>query len=190
MRSNTGNFSTPRGVTPITPEQVKAEAQGILGQSFSRTSGVAGTILSTGVVYAMAIPLWEGDQVAGLATSLTVAGTGQTRVELGLYDANAALLGTTSGDVKATYAASAVNVSNAFTGGAITIPRTGVYYAAVLGVGGTQPTLLRAHAVAATNNVVPGLSNPDAFIMSAQATLPATLTVTNAGSIAFWIAAV
>jgi hypothetical protein len=184
MRGSAGTTSVPKDLIDIL-----ADSQGILSEPYPRGAAQAGTILSTGVVYCTAIPLFAGDQVSGIAANTTVAGSAQTSVFVGLYNARSLALLATSADVKADFAATAGNRVNALAS-VVTAPYTGIYYAAVLGVGGTQPTLLRSHAVAAANDVLTGLSAyPLAFVMTAQATLPATITQTNAGSVPFWLAA-
>lgn len=147
------------------------------------------TILTTGTTQAVLAPFRAGQVVTNLLAALAVAGAGQTLVKMGIYDTAGNQLAVTA-DVKAAFAGSAGLVENALTA-TWTCPATGVYYIAVLGVGGTQPTLVR-QAVGTTN---PGLISAVggrprlAVTEGSQTDLDATATFGASGGIGFWFGA-
>ena len=163
---------------------------GILSEPFPLAAAAGTTIIATGGLYLVGIPLLDGDKVSGIASSVSVVGAAQTTLFAGLYDQKGTLLGT-SADVKADFATGAVNKISALTS-VVSITRSGLYYAAICGVGGTQPTLVRGNAtIPALDSISPAaLGNPRAAFMTGQTTLPATATFTNVGSIGLWLAAV
>jgi hypothetical protein len=171
-------------------EDVFRQNLAILSEPFEL--GVAGStlILTSGVLYLTAIALLDGDRVDGIASSVSVVGSGQTTVFLGLYDRSGTRLGT-SADVKADFASGAVNKVSALVSPAL-ITKSDIYYTAICGVGGTQPTLVRGNTNIGSNDATLPTSYtvPRFAAMAGQTTLPATATFANAGSASFWLGAV
>jgi len=163
---------------------------GILAESFPLAAAAGTTILATGGLYLVGIPLLDGDKVSGIVSSVSVVASVQTTLFCGLYNDSGVLLGT-SADVKTDFGTGAVN-KVAPLASTVSITRSGIYYAAICSVATTPPTMVRGTAtIPALDKTLPGsFALPRAAFMTGQTTLPATATFTNAGSIGLWMAAV
>ncbi len=95
---------------------------------------------TSGRVTGCPVYLFAGEVITGIVAVCSGAGSAQTLVKLGLLDTNGNVLRATA-DVKADFTTTgdkAENLTSTFT-----VVSDGVYVAAFLGVGGTQPSLGR-----------------------------------------------
>lgn len=166
----------------IREEQVAA-AGGVFAETIPMYAASGATILSSGQAQYAGVFLRAGETVTNLHVFVTIAGAGQTLVKMGVRDTAGASLAA-SADVKATF--TGTGFLTVPMGSAWTPSENGLYYFGILGVGGTQPTLLRAANV--TSGSFAGVSGYKwAANEGSQTDWDATCTYGN--SFPFWIAA-
>lgn len=112
------------------------------------TSGA--TALTSGTIYFTAIGLLAGDVVSNISTLMTVNGSTLTLTKVGLYDASGTRLAS-SADASTSFASGAAKIVTIALSSAYTVPSDGLYYAAVVCVGTTPPTLSRGQASLSDN---------------------------------------
>jgi hypothetical protein len=138
-----------------------------------------GAVLTTQVMLATALPLFAGDTVSSLAfSSGGTAAVSPTNWWVALYsdDATPQLLAQSADQLTAAWAANTVKTLSLAS--AVQIPRTGVYYAALMVKAGTTPSLL---GLATLTGAVTGYTAGDKLLTSLSG---AALTGTAPGTIA------
>lgn len=168
--------------------QILATAQGIITENFSREGARGDTsILIDGTVYFMSVGLHASDFAASVTICVTTLGATVTLSKVGLYDKNG-VQRAVSADQGTAWQSNG-NKTIAFAA-PYTVPADDGYYVAVVSKASvTLPTLLRSNANTGGN--APGIgSGMAAFgIQTGQTDLPATATISTAGSpIALWVA--
>ena len=119
--------------------------------------------------------LFQGEVVTNLYAYTTVAGAGQTSVWMALFNSALSQVAITA-DVKAVFAATAGQMTCPLTTPYV-IPADGAYYIALLGVGGTQPTVGRSNnTTGTTTDAINGGLRPFGA-QAGQATMPGTAVV-------------
>jgi hypothetical protein len=149
----------------------------------------AGQNMTSGTVYAVAVPLLAGDVVTGIATVCTGSAGQQTLWRLGIYSKAGALLAQT-GDVKAAFVMQTKPV--AALEAAWTAPATDLYYFASIWIGSTPGSCLRVANQNGEQYAMPGAVQPYGA-MPGQADLPATLAFgppASTGAYGYWFAAI
>lgn len=176
-----------RALTVRTREEAMRSILGVVTENASvHWVGGSASILSTGQAQFSLLPVREGDVITNIVTVTSVAGSGQTLVKLGLYTPAGVQLAVTA-DVKADFALTAGIRTSALTAPytcTATDEANGVY-AMILGVGGTQPTMIRTGTSLATELVaLPGKPRPAAQ-QAGLSDAPSPATFADAG-IAVW----
>lgn len=156
--------------------QQKLNAQGLLIENFPAEAAANSIVLVSGTVYAVSQGLLGGDQVTGLAWSMSIVGSGLTLARAGIYNRANQLIAQ-SLDVSATFNSGAIGkVKNPLAGLVpFTCPLSDGCYGAIIVVGTTGPTLLRGSSGPAVSPPLPGAALATAATMTGQADLPATL---------------
>jgi hypothetical protein len=177
--------TVPASVEALTgkpdPGAAQAIARGILAEPYPLAQANASRTLATQALLGVLVPVAFGTVVSGVAVCIeTVAanGTLPTGVFVGLYDLTGAQLAV-SADVKAVSGWNATGPKSfAFTT-AWTVTQDGAVYAAILknGVWGTEAKVATMTAVTGTGKAL-GSNAPGAVTQAAQATMPATATLT------------
>lgn len=157
-------------------------AQAYYAENFPARTYQGGTIGITGTIYFMSLGLLAGDVVTNILVNVATLGSGFSGIgaRVGIYSSAAAQLAT-SGDVSATLGATGVKplpLSAAYT-----ITADGFYYAALISIATTVPTLQRAgNGVKTTFN---GLLNFGTQTGQTDLTAPATLAETS--NLGYWV---
>jgi hypothetical protein len=161
---------------------------GVLSEPFPILTAFAGQNMASGIVFAVAVPLLEGDVVSGIATYVITGASQQTLWRLGIYSKAGALLAQTD-DVKALYVMSTKPVLTLTA--PFTVPATDVYYFASVWTGSGVGALLRVANQQGEQIALPGGVQPFG-VMLGQTDLPGTLVFapTTTSAYGFWLAAV
>lgn len=115
-------------------------ARGLKTETATPNSSIGGLGIVDGTVYYIGVGLFAGTSIAGAAIEVTAAGVALTLSKVGLYDSSLNRLAISADQGAAWQATGPFSAS--FTG-AVVIPSTGLYYAAVISKGGTTPTVFR-----------------------------------------------
>ena len=162
---------------------LRARGEGMQGQTFSRSAIQGASILTTGVVQASGLVLHKGDRVFNIIAGVSVNGAAGTLTKVGLYDKAGNLLAL-SADIQAQFNSGATpRAVIGVLSQAYVAPATDLYYAVILSVGGTQPTLLWGVNLSASLFVVGSGQFP--HWQTAAADLTATLVPAQTG-LAYW----
>lgn len=164
--------TTGNGYDVTTRDQKRRVALAYIAETFPMEAASGGSLLGTGTVQYGLVYLFKGEVITNLYAHTSVAGAGQTNVWMGLYSSALSQVALT-GDVKAVFAAAAGVMVCPLTG-QYTVPADGAYYIALLGVGGTQPTVLRAADTFATAADPIGAGLRKYASQAGQASLPGT----------------
>lgn len=179
----------PRGAFPQPPDQ------GMVAWAYDPAQAVntANNALASGVLTLIKVRLSAPATVASVLLQVTTGGSGLTAGQClaGLYDSTGALVASTA-DQAAAWASTGVKTMalTAAAGRSLTLLPAGIYYVALLAVGTTMPTLVRASGQAAINaGLVAGAYRFGTY-GTAQTALPATLPLAGmgAGVVATWAA--
>lgn len=170
------------------------DAQGIVAAPFDPAAAASGTAFTSGTVYMTRVDIVNPATLAGLVFTISTAGAGLTAGQnlAGLYDASGNRVAL-SADQSAAWTAQGI-ATPMFTAPYAAAP--GAYFLALLSVGTTPISLLRAASSGAASGVLNfGLGAAGARFATGptgQTTLPVSVTMasrTGTGT-AFWVGAV
>ncbi len=180
------NASVLKFPIPDARSALLLSGQGLISQNFDRAASPAGLAGTSGTIYFMAVPLLAGDVVSNISVAVAVAGAGMTLSKLGLYSTAGVLLASSADLGTAWHSQGTKTAAMAV---AYTVPTSGLYYAAFLGVTGTtMPTLLRGFSntlAVAASAIGSGLAPTGA--QKGQTDLVDPATITAASGIAYWV---
>lgn len=170
------------------------DAQGILAAPFDPATAASGTAFTSGTVYMTRVDIVNAVTLSGLIFTISTAGAGLTAGQnlAGLYDAAGTRVAV-SADQSAAWTTQGM-VTPAFTAPYAAAP--GAYFLALLSVGATPISLLRAASSGAASGVLSyGLGAGGARFATgptAQTSLPASVTMASrtATGTAFWVGAI
>lgn len=169
-----------------TLEQVSLDGQGLIAETLPRAAATEITAILTQQVYYMLMPLHAGQVVTNLSIGINAGGASNTFTKFGLYDSSLALVASSADDPDhlETSGVRTLAMSTPYT-----VPTTGSYYAAVLCVSASMPTVFRGSLSVLSNAVGSGL-RPWAH-QTGQSDLPATAVFAAAGggTLAVWMGA-
>lgn len=167
---------------PGSREQILRDGQAIKGEAYPRTTGSAGTQLTGGTIYLVAVGLKKGDVVTNVLCKTTAGGTTTTLSKVGLYDKNGNRLAI-SADRGSDW-----DFVGAFTNpltGAYTVTSTDLYYLAVVtnatstcSMWGTTTTDLQAFSGGVRTFATGGTGQTD---------LPSTVTPAGTNVVCYWL---
>lgn len=157
----------------------KAEAFPLILSQSTVSTGASGEMRG------VAVALRAGTRITNLITRVTSAASGLTLSKFAIYSSSYSLLASTA-SVHAAF-----NGATGFVAGALSsvyaVPATGLYYFAMLHVGTTPPTVLRAASNVTTSTAYNSFPVPH-FLQAALADLPSTATPA-ANANVLWIGA-
>jgi hypothetical protein len=160
------------------------EAQGLVAETFSRMACVATQALTSRGLYLTMVGLRKGQLVTSLSISINGAAAVTTLGKLGLYDKEGNLLAETASQ---TTAWESTGLKTVDLVSPLEIPATDAYYAAVLAVADTPPTIYRGAVGSSTIMAAIGSGLPPWATVGSQDDLPDTLAVPNAGTGPMWV---
>ncbi|MBA2642364.1 MAG: hypothetical protein H0U82_05505 [Actinobacteria bacterium] len=173
------------GAVPKDRNELRMIEEGLIAENFSRDNSGANTLLTSGLTQFGLLGLRAGDVITNILTVLNVAAVGNTLIKVGLFDASGNRVAV-SNDIQASFQGGTVpRVVVGALSTAYNVVTGGGYYACVLGVGGTQPTLMRAPTVSSGSTKVGGTGALPYAQESGQTDLQTTATPAAAGN-AFW----
>jgi hypothetical protein len=174
-------LNLPDAVPTEENDLVRNIGEGLSGQAFPRYAAQGSTILTTSVVQATGMPLRVGDRVSNIVVGVSVNSAAGTLCKVGLYDKSGVLLAS-SADIQASF--NSGSTPRAIVGALTTpyvVPRTDLYYPAIVSVSGTPPTLLRGVNLAASSFVIGTGQFPHWQAAAADLTTPLTPAATGVG---------
>lgn len=120
-------------------------ARGLIAETIDEKACNVTSAPGSGVLVAGLVGLRAGDVITNVAVHVVSNGTGVTLAKVGIYDVSGNLLAS-SADVDTSFTSGSANRKQvtAFSS-PYTVVSDGGYYLAVLFVGGTSPTILRAN---------------------------------------------
>jgi hypothetical protein len=121
-------------------------AQGLVAESFDRETGLNATALATQNAFYSLVPLRAGEVVTNIVVQMTANGATLTLTKVGLFKKDGTQLGV-SADASASFTSGASkNVAVPLITPYI-VPTDDAYYASILCVGTTPPTIARTSVV-------------------------------------------
>lgn len=164
------------------PEAVMATGQGLLAETMPRYDAINAGALTSGSAYFTAIPLYAGTSIAQLIVQVTAAAAGLTLCKLGIYSKTLALLAATA-DQSALFNG-ATQVVAAPLAAPFVVPSSDLYYAVILTVGVTPPTVQRSSGL---NQWNVGAGARAYGVETALADLPAQAALSAGAGQAIWV---
>lgn len=175
-------LSPPSSSVQPSSYQTMMEGLGVFAQTADRDAGTSRTQLTSGTARYNNIGLRAGDLVTSMVVCVAVVGAGLTLSKVGLYSKTGAQLAV-SADQGTSWENLGYRVAPMVTPYRVSV--SDVYFAAILGVGGTQPQMPRG--VSNTPTVAAQGSFPaSAYDQSGLTDLPSP-AVYAAGSAVFWV---
>lgn len=164
----------------------RVRAEGFLTETFPRAQAAGASVLTSQRVYFALIGFRVGDEVSSLHVAVTTAGSGTTVARVGVYSTAGVLLAE-SDDLGVTF--HSAGVADCPLAEPWTCPASGGYYAAVLVVASSPPTLLRGYTgTAAAFDAIDG-GVLAAGSQSGQSSLPDPASIAVTDGIGLWAAA-
>jgi hypothetical protein len=168
-----------------TRRDLLARGEGLISQNFDRMTSSNTSVLISGTVYYMLVPLYAGEIVTNVLIGVDSAGTLQTLGKVALYSKTGTQLAVSADQGNAWSAAT--GIYSVAMGTPFTILTTDVYYCAVLSVAGAGPGLSRSANSLSSAIAAPGGVRPCAS-QSGQADMPGSATFTAGPNFVPWIA--
>ena len=164
-------------------EQLRVEAQGLLAESFSRGNIGSQTLLTTQKLEGALVGLRAGDTVTGVAVAVQANSASLTVARVALYSTAGVLLASSTNSAAIWDAGAGTVVSRAFTT-PYTVTTAGGYYACLLAVGTTPPTIYRGSNLGVMEGI--GAGFPAFVLQTGQANLPSPATLTEE-TVCWWM---
>lgn len=169
-------------------EGINLAAQGLVAQNFDRQVAIGSSIMVSGTVYYMGVPLKAGQSISTISFANFTGAASMTLGRVGLYSPSVS--------TSATLLAQSASITNAWTATGImtqglsatySVTSNGLYYVALIAVAGTPPTAWRGNTGAGTLTTPVGSGARPNATQSGQTDLPATATQAATASIAYWV---
>lgn len=171
--------SLVRAADAVSRQSIVVRAEGGGVATVPRQHTFAQTIMVGGTVYYVGVGLLAGDVITGISLSLTNAGVAMTLSKAGIYSPSGSRVALSADQGTAWESA---GMKTAPLTASYTVPSNGHYYLAIVGAGGTLPTVTRSSAQSAASgfSTAIGTGIRPYAAEAGQADLPTTATFADA----------